>query len=352
MATIRLMSLQVAVFLVLLAPVTPPVSAQKPAAHCLDKCGNISIPYPFGIGADCARDEGFQLHCDRNESTPRLLTYQFKPPQQLVNLSLADGEARVLLKPETKCIVEERSADLPPPPTSYTFVNGSTTYRYSAKKNRLVALGCPNLGYIVDGSDNYVSGCMSACRPSLDSPLPAPCTGERCCQINIPPTLNFYVPRMYNFDNLSTVDAELRGSTTPCRHVFLVEQTWIETVYNDTKDFNRLELEAMPVVLEWAIRNVYNCSAGKRKTTDYACRSANSDCFNTTDNQGYRCRCYDGYEGNPYLDGGCKDIDECQRQKEYPCFGKCTNTQGNHTCVCPPGTSGNAKQENGCRPTD
>ncbi|KAF0933454.1 hypothetical protein E2562_018550 [Oryza meyeriana var. granulata] len=66
---------------------------------------------------------------------------------------------------------------------------------------------------------------MSACWPSLgssstsaDSPrLPGRCTGERCCQSIIPPTLNFYVPRMFNFEN-GTVDAELRGSTTPCRY--------------------------------------------------------------------------------------------------------------------------------------
>uniref|UniRef100_A0A0E0NMM5 Protein kinase domain-containing protein n=1 Tax=Oryza rufipogon TaxID=4529 RepID=A0A0E0NMM5_ORYRU len=342
-----------------LSPVTPAASAQQ-LTGCRDKCGNINVPYPFGIGARCARDEGFQLNCDDSASPPRLLTLQFEQHPQLVSLSLADGEARVLLKPESKCYPppEERSSDVPT--SSYTSINGSTTYRYSPEKNRLVALGCPNLGYIVDGSGNYVSGCMSACRrPSLGNDtvprLPGRCTGERCCQSIIPPTLNFYVPRMFNFENgTAAVDNELRGGTTPCRYVFLVEHTWIDTVYDDMKDFNRSdsEFEAVPVVLDWAIRNVANCDIAKRNRTDYACRSAHSECFNTSDRQGYRCNCSKGYEGNPYLDDGCIDINECLRQKEYGCYGDCTNMLGAYTCVCPPGTSGNPTERNGCRPKD
>jgi hypothetical protein len=310
--TLHLQAIALAAVLLIcrLSPVTPAASAQQ-LTGCRDKCGNINVPYPFGIGARCARVKGFQLNCDDSASPPRLLTLQFEQHPQLVSLSLADGEARVLLKPESKCYPppEERSSDVPT--SSYTSINGSTTYRYSPEKNRLVALGCPNLGYIVDGSGNYVSGCMSACRrPSLGSDtvprLPGRCTGERCCQSIIPPTLNFYVPRMFNFENgAAAVDNELRGGTTPCRYVFLVEHTWINTVYDDTKDFNRSDFEAVPVVLDWAIRNVYNCSAAKRNATDYACRSTNSECFDTIDGQGYRCNCSQGYEGNPYLDGGC-----------------------------------------------
>uniref|UniRef100_A0A0E0CSX3 Protein kinase domain-containing protein n=1 Tax=Oryza meridionalis TaxID=40149 RepID=A0A0E0CSX3_9ORYZ len=362
--TLHLQAIALAAVLLIcrLSPVTPAASAQQ-LPGCRDKCGNVSVPYPFGIGARCARDEGFRLDCI-DDSPRRLLTHQFEQPQQLVSLSLADGEARVLLKPESKCYrrPEERSFD-DVPTSSYTSINGTTTYRYSPKKNRLVALGCPNLGYIVDGSGNYVSGCMSACRrPSPSSPgndtvprLPGRCTGERCCQSIIPPTLNFYVPRMFNFENgTAAVDNELRGGTTPCRYVFLVEHTWIDTVYNDTKDFNRSDgdFEAVPVVLDWAIRDVYNCSAAMRNKTAYACRSAHSVCFNTSDRQGYRCRCSEGYEGNPYLDGGCTDINECLRPEKYGCYGDCTNMLGSHTCVCPPGTSGNPTDRNGCHPKD
>ncbi|EEC74220.1 hypothetical protein OsI_09390 [Oryza sativa Indica Group] len=328
--TLHLQAIALAAVLLIcrLSPVTPAASAQQ-LTGCRDKCGNINVPYPFGIGARCARVKGFQLNCDDSASPPRLLTLQFEQHPQLVSLSWPMAR----------------------PGSSST---GNTTYRYSPEKNRLVALGCPNLGYIVDGSGNYVSGCMSACRrPSLGSDtvprLPGRCTGERCCQSIIPPTLNFYVPRMFNFENgAAAVDNELRGGTTPCRYVFLVEHTWINTVYDDTKDFNRSDFEAVPVVLDWAIRNVYNCSAAKRNATDYACRSTNSECFDTIDGQGYRCNCSQGYEGQPLP----RHINECLRPEKYGCYGDCTNMLGSHTCVCPPGTSGNGTDRNGCRPKD
>lgn len=97
-----------AVLLVCLAPATAASVRRLPTTSCPDRCGNISIPYhPFGIGADCARDEGFQLDCEL-DSPPRLVTSsQFEKPQELVSLSLADGEARVLLNPLSKCYREE-----------------------------------------------------------------------------------------------------------------------------------------------------------------------------------------------------------------------------------------------------
>ena len=59
-------------------------------------------------------------------------------------------------------------------------------------------------------------------------------------------------------------------------------------------------------MLDWAVRNAGNCSAAQKNMTDYACRSGNSECVPSTNGAGYRCNCKQGYEGNPYLDGGCR----------------------------------------------
>ncbi|KAK2976036.1 hypothetical protein RJ640_029909, partial [Escallonia rubra] len=39
-----------------------PVSLVKP--NCQDKCGNITIPYPFGIGTNCSANETFMITCN------------------------------------------------------------------------------------------------------------------------------------------------------------------------------------------------------------------------------------------------------------------------------------------------
>ncbi|XP_047051771.1 wall-associated receptor kinase 3-like [Lolium rigidum] len=57
-------------------------------------------------------------------------------------------------------------------------------------------------------------------------------------------------------------------------------------------------------------------------------------------------QCQDGYQGNPYVAGGCQDIDECALPGL--CSGECTNTPGGYTCRCPRGARGNPRIKDGC----
>ena len=127
-----------------------------------------------------------------------------------------------------------------------------------------------------------------------------------CCQSRIPPNVSFYEPSVQVIDKDSLVFNE---NTTACRYAFVAEDKWIETTYGVRPDFNRSDDFAVPVVLDWAIRNAANCAVAQRNKTDYMCRSAYSRCVNSTNGAGYRCNCSQGYEGNPYLYGGCKGID-------------------------------------------
>uniref|UniRef100_A0A0D9YZX3 Protein kinase domain-containing protein n=1 Tax=Oryza glumipatula TaxID=40148 RepID=A0A0D9YZX3_9ORYZ len=349
-SALHLQVLALTVFLVCAAAVTPAALAQQQQLPgCPDKCGDISIPYPFGIGAGCARDQYFELECNRTNSPPRLIVSTHR--QHLVNLSLADGEATALINARRQCYnsTEGLIGDANNMSTRISLFNA---YRFSAARNRFVALGCPNMGYFVDTVGCYVSGCTSICRPSQGSGASTGgCTGEGCCQSKLPNNTDYYELYIQTFKP-GEGDPILRGGTTSCRYVFLAEDKWIDTTYRGSPDFNRTDDFAVPVVLDWAIRDVYNCSAAMRNMTNYACRSAHGGCFNTSDGQGYQCKCSQGYEGNPYLNDGCQDIDECKHLDKYPCHGVCTNVPGNYTCECPQGTSGDATMKNGCRPKD
>ncbi|CAL9146434.1 unnamed protein product, partial [Musa hybrid cultivar] len=81
------------------------------------------------------------------------------------------------------------------------------------------------------------------------------------------------------------------------------------------------------------------CEEAKRNHSSYACRSTNSECFNSTSLPGYICNCSTGFHGNPYLHHGCKDIDECSSPNLYTCHGTCSNTAGNYSCSCRKGHS-------------
>jgi len=283
----------------------PPVGVARPG--CRDRCGNITIPYPFGIGAGCYRHDvlgGFQLHCDDTRSPPRLTISDYSSIQ-LAGLSLAAGEARAYLNATRKCYNATGGfVDRNTNPSD--MVLGTSPYLFSPVKNRLVATGCPSLGYFVDGREYFVSGCTSVCRPPQYAiPGQGSCTGVGCCQSDIPPGVDYFQP-----NTLSLQQAQLDPAfttnvvVTRCHYVFLVETAWFR--YSDRAFLNRTDDFAVPVVLDWAVRNVGNCSAARRNATDYACRGANSECFDNIGNgAGYRCNCSKGFEGNPYLDGGC-----------------------------------------------
>lgn len=103
----------------------------------------------------------------------------------------------------------------------------------------------------------------------------------------------------------------------------------------------------VPVTLDWAIGN-QSCEEAQSNLTSFACKSDNGICVNSTNGPGYRCNCSQGFQGNPYLRGGCQDIDECAAA--HPCTRICTNKPGSYHCSCPWGTYGDGKVDgSGCK---
>jgi hypothetical protein len=144
---------------------------------------------------------------------------------------------------------------------------------------------------------------MAVCRPSKYA-RPGPCTGVGCCQTAISSGVNYFEPHQSNFPPGARGMESFAVEATSCHYVFLVQTEWFS--YSDRVFLNRTDDFDVPVVLDWAIRNVGKCSAAEgNATADFACRSANSTCFDVDNGDGYRCNCSTGYDGNPYLDNGC-----------------------------------------------
>ena len=84
----------------------------------------------------------------------------------------------------------------------------------------------------------------------------------------------------------------------------------------EARDLSGLFYSASVVTedFHWAVSSL-SCQQAQQDIIAYACVSANSTCLdvNYIDNVlgvdtyiGYRCKCVDGFDGNPYIPNGCQ----------------------------------------------
>ncbi|RZC86220.1 hypothetical protein C5167_007407 [Papaver somniferum] len=298
---------------------------------CQDHCGDVSIPYPFGIGPGCFMDGYFEILCDENSTKP------VNPPGfNISNISIPDGEMTTEVYVARYCPGMEFAG----------FSTGKFgKFTFSDTKNKFFGLGCNTWAYL-GLEDNYASsgtGCVSACNKIEDASNDGSCDGVGCCQASVRgglQILNLRVGRMFNNKSSPTVN--------PCSYAFLIEERSFHYSSSYLKDFKN---KSVPVVVDWTVGNE-TCHEAQKNSANYVC-GPNTDCIDPAGNRtrGYRCNCRWGYTGNPYLNsttaGGCQDINECN--KLLVCSGdkgKCGNTEGSYNCSCNKGYTSKVRDDN------
>ena len=168
-----------------------------PKENCTRSCGNIIIPFPFGVEEGCSANTDFQLNC-----TPSNVTVLDRGYAQyrVINVSLDDGSLTV------------------------------SNMRNDTSSN--------NIERVVD-TNNY-------------------------------------------------------------GHTYYDLRELYMSVVDGIFDFSQED----EIRIKWVVANL-TCEQAKQRN---ACVSSNSYCHNVTAGKtqyGYRCKCFNGFQGNPYLQNGC-----------------------------------------------
>ncbi|RZC75746.1 hypothetical protein C5167_000092 [Papaver somniferum] len=291
-------------------------------AGCKERCGNVSIPYPFGMGtSNCYRDVRFKINCSNFNNSPVALFNGWEVFQ------ITPDYVRVNIQANVTCGYGN---------TTGTIQVSKFPFPVSNTLNKLTVLGCNIYGFISNigeqsnpiSYNSISSGCLSRCNAEVNiSDITSKCSSYGCCQETIPSKLkNFMIQTnevlLHNNGYNSTI-----STNDACSSAFLVDQAF------SIPDIRSLKEDSfVPVILDWAITDFTTCKEAQKTRSSYVC-GENTNCLEWQNGPGYRCNCSKGYQGNPYLLHGCQDVDEC---KELDKCGKgviCTNTLGSYNCM-------------------
>lgn len=335
---------------------------------CRDKCGDMSIPFPFGMDKPGCFLPGFEVTCNTSSTPPRaFLAYNHsEPPYQVIyqyafdtesgatsqiegrqavelfDISLETSEVRVYSGVNSRCFTND-SAGLDK--GEYMELDREGPFLLSSTRDDLVGVGWnaePSMTYTVKASPGPLS-CTSNL-PFMFAAKDGVCSGLGCCQIALPPQIPT-LPVISTGLILKNY-INIRWETNPCSYGMVVERSWYNFTEEDLYGYEVLSTKlsrGFPLVLDFAIRDG-SCERD-------GCLSGNSSCAKAAG--GYVCKCREHYNGNPYITDGCQDIDECQLREQspefrdlYPCDGICTNIPGGYDCRCKRGMKGDAKKGN------
>ncbi|XP_073151536.1 wall-associated receptor kinase-like 8 [Henckelia pumila] len=384
-----ILGIMVTMLLMLFITTTLAVSMVKPG--CPEMCGNISIPYPFGIGPSCSASSSFTITCKSSNSVPILSSIHFD--FEVLHISLEEGWI----------YVKQPLSPLNCSPTEETrSVQGltllGTPYTINGRYNSLVVLGCQNDVWLpANEMTSTLDVCTDICdRNSPDYSFNGVCkalclhfhstdktcnsTYSSCNDVCSAFCDHFHSPRVYCYPSSSYMSCQnlcgsicdgIYSSTTDkscysngtsciinggcrisiaaglqqlefsyrthvdssssnisCGYVFLADQQWFEEV--SYKGFQSNFSNPFDE-LRYSILLLDWVLDQHNNLSHYA----SPECFYSGVPSGYSspspCTCDHGFEGNPYLSDGCHDIDECGTPLVY-CDGHCINTLGSFTC--------------------
>ncbi|KAJ1264614.1 hypothetical protein BS78_08G013000 [Paspalum vaginatum] len=362
-------------WLVQLAAIAEPQHEVLPITlpGCPDKCGDISIPFPFGMKPGCFR-KGFQVTCNTSFQPPRaFLAYGVGEPAQmtmdfllskqspilpveLIDVSVAESEARAYGAVASVCNNTSGAASDGVSRMAYTTsalgMDGPEgPFLVSPARNVLVGVGAEVEAKLYRFNQSlhlqYLVSCNSMLVGGLQLASDGSCSGRGCCQASLPEAAPPLTGVAVLIPDINVNQALLNSSwaiTNPCSFAMVVESSWYNfstaDLYGDTS--NRFP-RGVPYVMDFAVRNASCPAKGHQPPPDYACVSGNSSCADVTN--GYVCKCLEQYDGNPYIPNGCQDINECKRPDLYPCSsdGICKNRLLGYDCPCKPGMKGDGK---------
>ncbi|KAL8166264.1 hypothetical protein V2J09_007763 [Rumex salicifolius] len=273
----------------------PPIARQG----CIDHCGNVSIPFPFGIGAGCFLDEWFEIECKPSSSPAGATKPYLSKFNNMEIMALTENyhnRIMVGIPPLNICATETRqqqksSIDLRGSPFAF------------GRANLLMAEGCSGNAVLRDQRNRVTAGCGTVCGGSRQPRVNSSCYGE-CCQtmlftdVYYGPDFEFYHIDIYPQDSSSSSSGG--GRNRSC-----LVATLINSGVANQYVGKLLSSDPAPVTLTWR----WISESGADENSYAVCTRLDGS---------LRCYCGGNSFGNAYVSNGCQVPHQCKH-----CRGEC-----------------------------
>lgn len=286
--------------------------------NCDTTCGDIRVPYPFGITSGCYLP-GFDLLCDKSHHPPRLFL-NGNSILQVIGISLSDSTVRVIhtntfnvtISTDQE-VLDSRGVRFENDDKQISAHFPKITRPYIlSDRNEFILTGCNieatllGVGEYRNTTESIITSCVSRCSSSVIGETTRIgkeyCSGrDGCCHARIPLGS---LPKKVKFKRLPNKNTSQENYLPPL--AFIAEEGQINqwyTIFNGSAPYyirqkswarnvstvRQYMASKVPLVLRWAVQQEVRSSV----TSD--CRQENGI---------YTCHCKKGYYGNPYI--GCQ----------------------------------------------
>ncbi|KAI3740247.1 hypothetical protein L2E82_30672 [Cichorium intybus] len=192
---------------------------------CNETCGEVSIPYPFGIERNCSTSDWFNVVC--NSSIPYLSAFN---NVEVLDFNMEKEIVTVNVPVISNCENSVQDNNL---------VLSKSPLRFSGLHNIFVAEGCGGVVIVENGT--AVGGCSTTCGNDTVSDTNN-CFGVGCCQTAIPRDLESFTV------DLTSLGRQAGNGT--CGSAFLVDTNYFME--------GRFSPQFVPITLVWPYISVYD----------------------------------------------------------------------------------------------
>lgn len=211
---------------------------------CSDRCGNVSIPFPFGTTEGCYLNDDFRINCSQTaggETVPFLRVSNIV----VTSISVESGQLKVMQLVASHCYSLNGtliSSNVP----SITL----SKFAVSSAANKFFVVGCDTTGSI-SGQRRVVprrpfrTGCTATCSGG-DDVENGTCTGLGCCAASIPRNV-----RLIKLSLGSSNEYKSVSNFSSCGYAFVTEESSFG--FSLEKLSSLKEVKILPMVVDFAI---------------------------------------------------------------------------------------------------